>query len=154
MVAVARGELLRFNMTHSRVKCPNFPLLKHGKLWLGACCGGPTAAYCGNGGRSMIELLLLLLLLYLLLLKLLQLELWAIAPILLLLRSARTTTASTWEEHRYNYHCQWIQASSSLSYYHRPQQRPSLASLDQWQNSPIHCRRGWEKDPDILAGGR
>jgi hypothetical protein len=41
--------------------------------------------------RSMVELLLLLLLLRLLLLKLLRLDLWAIAPILLLLWSMRLT---------------------------------------------------------------
>jgi hypothetical protein len=46
---VARGELLCFGMRQSRVKCPNFPQLKHVKLWLGACCGGLTIACCSNG---------------------------------------------------------------------------------------------------------
>jgi hypothetical protein len=35
----------------------------------------------------------------------------------------------SWEKHRKNYHCQWIQASSSFSFSHRPQQRPSSSSL-------------------------
>jgi hypothetical protein len=33
-----------------------------------------------------------------------------------------------------------------FSFSHRPQQQPALATLDQWRHSPIHCRRGWEKD--------
>jgi hypothetical protein len=49
MVAIARGELFCFGIKHSRVKCPNFSQLKHGKLQLGACCGGLTVTYCGGG---------------------------------------------------------------------------------------------------------
>jgi hypothetical protein len=44
MLVVACGELLFFGIKYSRAKCPNFPQLKHGKLWLGAYCGSLTAA--------------------------------------------------------------------------------------------------------------
>jgi hypothetical protein len=61
------------------------------KVTVGSLLWWPDCNLLWRWGRSMVELLLLLLLLRLLLLELPQLELWAIAPILLLLWSMQLT---------------------------------------------------------------
>jgi hypothetical protein len=118
----------------------------------------PSGSLLWRWGRSTVELLLLLLL-WLLLMKLLQLELWVIAPILLLLWStqlnsrwgihqavlgrdtARTATASG-SRHRFF-------SSSS----HQPWQWPSSFTHDQCPHSPNHCMTGWQTVSDAPAGG-
>jgi hypothetical protein len=83
MGAGAHGELLCLSRRHSRAKWPIFLQLKHGKLLRGKLQWRPNGSLLWRWSRGTVELLLLLL--QLLLLELLRVELWAIAPILLLL---------------------------------------------------------------------
>jgi hypothetical protein len=67
------------------------PVVEAQKVMVGSLLWWPDYNLLWRWGRSMVELLLLLLLLRLLLLELSRLELWAIAPILLLLWSTHLT---------------------------------------------------------------
>jgi hypothetical protein len=69
MGARARGELLCLGWWHSLTKWTIFSQLNHGKLLVGNYCNGLVAACCGIA----------------------TVELWAIAPILLLLWSTQLT---------------------------------------------------------------
>jgi hypothetical protein len=67
------------------------PAVEARKVTVGSLLWWPDCILLWRWGRSAVELLLLLLLLRLLLLKLPRLELWVIAPILLLLWSTQLT---------------------------------------------------------------
>jgi hypothetical protein len=70
---------------------PHLPAVEAWEVVGGKLLWRPDGSLLWWWSMSMVELLLLLLLLQLLLLELPLLELWAIAPILLLLRSAQLT---------------------------------------------------------------
>jgi hypothetical protein len=78
-------------------KVAHLPTVEAWKVAGGELLWRPGGSLLWQWGRSMVELLLLLLLLQLLLLKLRRLELWAIAPILLLLWLMQLT--SRWGKH-------------------------------------------------------